>query len=80
MVLILHCLESLTKWTQTLNDKRKRPKLKPMRLTDKDLDEMSIVTDQDVIEAGAEWREHAKADELIEASPQVEEADNGNGS
>lgn len=56
--------------------KRKRPKLKPLKLSDKDLDEMAEVTEQDIIAANAEWREHAKADELLESAPEEQDEEN----
>lgn len=53
--------------------KRKRPKLVPLKLTDEDLDRMAEITEQDIIDAAAEWKEHAENEELLESAPQVEE-------
>lgn len=56
-----------------MNDKKKKPKLIPLKLTDEDLDRMALITDQEIANAGAEWKEHAESDELLESSPQIEE-------
>jgi hypothetical protein len=53
--------------------KRKRPKLKPLKLTDEDLDRLSVTTEQDIIKANNEWNEHAKMKGLLEAIPEEEE-------
>ena len=59
---------------------KRRPKLKPMKLTNKTIERMAEITDKDITDANAEWKEYAKIDELLESEPEIEGEGNANGS
>lgn len=60
-----------------MSKRRKRPKLKPLKLTDEELEVMATVTEEDIVKAGAEWQEHAENTELLESTPEIEDDADG---
>lgn len=55
-----------------MGNRRRKPALTPLQLSDEDLDRMSEPTEADIINANRDWEEAAKNKELLKSADSLD--------